>query len=832
MTRVPGRQRRARIQIEATGIAALCCLTAAAYALVQSSGPYPLTMLFPPAGAAFGYLVLRGPRGMPASAAAMVLGTAIGLPVPFTERPFACIAEVIVLTTVLSICSHPLHQVWRQRTLSTPVFGVLTLFVVTGLVAAPLGAAAGTYLVAAGFGEHVGTYALTRLFLGVATGVATLAPATIIGALQILGADPAILHRPVPARGEVLVPAIAIVSPPALALALPGASGTELWLLPLAMIPLLWISVSGRLLSTAFSIAASALVLGSMTIGLDGEGEALYRAQIVLLASAVATLYLGASSLRLAAQRLHQEAADSRWRALVAAAPATVTRIGADGTTDDASQPALHRTDVQAAISARIGLTTRWQSAAEATQPVRNFVTQVTPLPDGETLVVTTESTLVDAAEAALAWERTHDRASGLPNRDLLLATTASVVAAGNPAFLLVIDTDHLMRRSLLLGADGSAVIRALARRIDQSLRLVGGDEVLLARTGDDQLAVLTQQTVDAGSEPAERLLTAANTALTVDGLRIPVTASIGMAPVQHQLDVSNALRLAEVAAQTSREQGRAGIVRADASAGRTAADQARLGAEVLAAVERGELDVVYQPDVDPADGAVRGLEALVRWHRREGYAVATEDFVRTAEGVGAVAGIDEWVMRTALTQLGLWRREFGITTVELGINVSVRSLTADLPGRLDAECRRNDVPPGLIRLEVTETALGDDSEAISVLREARARGFRVALDDFGTGYASLSRLRQLPVDVIKLDRSFLGSLADDTATQTLVAMVLGLAEPLHLDVVVEGVETEAQRDVLVRLGCERAQGFLFAPPAQVAALQEILLDDRAVPAG
>jgi EAL domain-containing protein (putative c-di-GMP-specific phosphodiesterase class I) len=158
--------------------------------------------------------------------------------------------------------------------------------------------------------------------------------------------------------------------------------------------------------------------------------------------------------------------------------------------------------------------------------------------------------------------------------------------------------------------------------------------------------------------------------------------------------------------------------------------------------------------------------------------------------------------------------------------------LTADLPKRLDDECRRNGVPPGLIRLEVTETALGDDSAAIGVLREVQALGFRIALDDFGTGYASLSRLRQLPVDVIKLDRSFLGSLADDLATQTLVGMVIGLAEPLQLDVVVEGVETEAQRDVLVRLGCERAQGFLFAPPAPGAALREILLDDRAVPAG
>jgi EAL domain-containing protein (putative c-di-GMP-specific phosphodiesterase class I) len=129
------------------------------------------------------------------------------------------------------------------------------------------------------------------------------------------------------------------------------------------------------------------------------------------------------------------------------------------------------------------------------------------------------------------------------------------------------------------------------------------------------------------------------------------------------------------------------------------------------------------------------------------------------------------------------------------------------------------------VRVEVTETVLGDDSKAVEVLREIRTLGFRIGLDDFGTGYASLSRLRSLPVDVIKLDRSFLASIAEDPATQTLVGMILGLAEPLHLDVVVEGVETQAQCDVLVELGCQRVQGFLFSPPAGAVAIREILLE-------
>jgi EAL domain-containing protein (putative c-di-GMP-specific phosphodiesterase class I) len=278
------------------------------------------------------------------------------------------------------------------------------------------------------------------------------------------------------------------------------------------------------------------------------------------------------------------------------------------------------------------------------------------------------------------------------------------------------------------------------------------------------------------------------------------------------------------VAAQTSGERGEARIVVSDGLAIRTASERARLVGEVVGAVERAELEVVYQPDVDPAGGRLQGMEALVRWRRRDGYAVSTEDFVRMAEEAGAVVPIDDWVMRESLAQLGRWRRELGIGDVELGINVSALSLTDDLPGRLAAECRHHDVPPGLIRLEVTETALGDDSKAVAVLRRARELGFRIALDDFGTGYASLSRLRTLPVDVIKLDRSFLASITEDPATQTLVGMILGLAEPLQVDVVVEGVETQAQRDVLVELGCQRAQGFLFSRPAGVGAIQDLLL--------
>lgn len=166
-------------------------------------------------------------------------------------------------------------------------------------------------------------------------------------------------------------------------------------------------------------------------------------------------------------------------------------------------------------------------------------------------------------------------------------------------------------------------------------------------------------------------------------------------------------------------------------------------------------------------------------------------------------------------------------TDLELALNVSALSLTDDLPGRLFEACLRHDVPPGYVRLEVTETALADDSCAPQVLRRIRSRGCRVALNDFGTGYATLSRLHRLPIDVVKLDRSFLIPITEDVASQALISLVLGLAGPLRVEVVVKGVETPQQRDVLVDLGCRRAQGFLFARPSSGATIGALLSADQ-----
>ena len=318
----------------------------------------------------------------------------------------------------------------------------------------------------------------------------------------------------------------------------------------------------------------------------------------------------------------------------------------------------------------------------------------------------------------------------------------------------------------------------------------------------------------------------------------LPVVAWAGVAALDPEREARASLQRAEAALQAAAElqandRRPGGVVVLDQLSVRTSAQRARLTGEVAQAVERGELDVAFQPDVCLRTGRLTGVEALVRWRRRRGFAAATDTFVQLAEEVGAVQAVDAWVMEESLRALGDWRARHGALDLELGLNVSALSLAPDLAERLAQACARHEVPTSAVRIEITETALTDEGRATTVLAQVKERGFRVALDDFGTGYATLARLHRLPVDVLKLDRSFLPAVTEDQQARALVSLVLGLADALGMDVVAEGVETREQRDVLAALGCRRAQGYLWSRPTTGAAIAGMLaaggsLDDPA----
>jgi EAL domain-containing protein (putative c-di-GMP-specific phosphodiesterase class I)/GGDEF domain-containing protein len=796
----------------------------------SSSG---LTPMFEPVlGLAFGYLALTGIRGLPTVLLGALLCDLVGGGA--LARPGWLALQETAVALVLAACATLLRRRWDERA----AIVTLAWFVLTGLLLAPVGTAT-SWLVGLWLsGEQPSWQQWATLVVAGSAATATMAPAVLLPVRALIGAAtlPAVL--PFRVRLETVIQALLLIIAPVLAVISPQVTVAELPSLTLALVPLAWIWLRPDLVRTPLILASASLALGITITGVTNQLEGLFRAQALMLTSALAASFVGATLAADWTSRRDAELAASRWRALVDTAAVVVARVGPDGgwrvdpagqAADDEMLATVRRApDLVAALAQRRRASVHWNVGSG--QHSRHFVTQLTPLADGETLTVTAETTRVQSAEAALAWERTHDRDSALANRDLLLATAGRNLAEAVPSSLAVIDVGDLSQRAALVGLELADVFTELADRVEQALARCTepGEQVLLARVGDDQLGVLLPVQAAQAAERTEQVLAALSASLTVGPHRVPIQPTGGVASIEADGEPREALRRAVTAAQSGREVGRGEVVIFDRLAMTSAAERAKLAGEVIAAVERNELEVVFQPDVDLPSGRLAGVEALVRWRRRAGYLAATDLFVQLAEESGAVRQVDAWVLEESLRQLGRWRRSGAADRLELGVNVSALSLTRDLPARLKAACERHHVPPNLVRLEVTETALGDDGDAAWVLAAVRGLGFQVALDDFGTGYASLSRLHRLPIDVLKLDRSFLRTLTEDATSRALVSLVLGLAGPMQVEVLVEGVETEAQRDLLVDLGCRRAQGFLFSRPAPAAVIERLLAAEQA----
>ncbi len=800
------------------------------------------SLWFPPAGITFAYLALLGWRGAPVALAARVVG---GLAVdPHEYRAALAVALAVDVATTLWYTAAA--EALRRRVPRIEVtFSALCAFLVTGVVAAPAGAALLSTLrehVAAGAVPGAATSASwATSVVGEATAVVTLAPGLLLLAAAVARGGTMVVRVPRRRRLEMVAQSFVIVLMPALFVFADGVHASELVLIPLALVPLAALGVQQDLQRAALVLATCAVVLGAagqVRFGVTAPAP-LFRLQVLMFAGAVATCFTAVALAREDRDRRSAEIDSTRWQALAEVAPAVVARVDVEGRwrfddcaaalLDTGAIDVINRAEVvpalTQAVAAGVPATVQWAADEESG---RRFLTHVTPLPGGERLAVTTETTALHSAELTIAWERSHDRETDLPNRELLVATADQVAATG-AASIVVVDLDRAVRRAVLLDADPARVVLVLAERVRRLLdpEDLAGGRTLVARLGDDQLGVLVADGVTHARILGERIVEALRTPVPVPGGRLALAVWAGVAAVDIQRGARDCLDRAAAALEVESDHGHGHVSVLDALTVSTSTERARLVGDVVEAVGRGELEVVFQPDVTLVDGRLTGVEALVRWRRREGMTAATDLFVRLAEEAGAVQAVDAWVMEESLRALGRWRAlhgHRGVTeSLELGLNVSALSLTDDLPERLLDACLRHGVPPENVRLEVTETALVDDSNAPAVLRRVRQRGCRVALDDFGTGYATLSRLHRLPVDVLKLDRSFLTPITEEVASQALVSLVLGLAGPLRVEVLVEGVENQAQRDLLVDLGCRRAQGYLFGRPAPASSIDALL---------
>ena len=398
---------------------------------------------------------------------------------------------------------------------------------------------------------------------------------------------------------------------------------------------------------------------------------------------------------------------------------------------------------------------------------------------------------------------------------------------------VLVMDLDHFktVNDSMGYGA-GDSLLQAAAARISAALR--PGDTV--ARLGSDEFAVLLEDVDGARDslETAERLHQAFGPPLEFAGGSLVISLSMGVtAASKSTTSAGELLRNAELAMYAAKTSGRSRVEVFVPSMLAPATERLDLDQDLRHATEWGELRLLLQPIVSVEGGTIVGCEALVRWHHPTRGVVLPDTFIPLAEEIGVISEIDTWVLRAACIQMAEWRAA-GLPDLLLAVNASARDLgRGELVNRVSAALLETGLPRERLEIEVTETcAVSQPAAALHELRHLRRAGITVAIDDFGTGYSSLSKLATLPVDRLKIDRSFLRDIAHEGEDSPLVAAMIALAHQLHLQVTAEGVETDHQLAFLRRNGCDLFQGYLFSPPIPPDRFEEFLRgqSDRARP--
>jgi diguanylate cyclase (GGDEF)-like protein len=420
-----------------------------------------------------------------------------------------------------------------------------------------------------------------------------------------------------------------------------------------------------------------------------------------------------------------------------------------------------------------------------------------------------------------------HDSLTDLPNRALILDRINQMLARSRrdhtPVAVLFLDLDNFKDVNDTLGhAAGDQLLNGVAARLVSAIR----QEDTVGRLGGDEFVVLVEgSSLAAGAAMvAERILDVLATPFEIAGSDAPlsVTASIGIAEGRRATP-GELLRDADIALYQAKAAGkRCAVVFAPAM--QEAVDDSRsLEMDLTVALQAKQFFLLYQPTFDLSSGSFTGVEALLRWRHPTRGVIQPDDFIPALEANGLIVPIGRWVLEEACQQGAAWQRQGHDVTVS--INVSAKQLDRDqIIGEVHAALTSSGFDPGLCVLELTETTLMHNVEdTVGRLTLLKALGVRVAVDDFGTGYSSLAYLRQFPVDVLKIDRSFVSGISDSSETVALVHAMVQLGKALGLETVAEGIENEGQRVQLAAEDIDTAQGFLFARPLNVEAVNRLL---------
>jgi diguanylate cyclase (GGDEF)-like protein len=406
------------------------------------------------------------------------------------------------------------------------------------------------------------------------------------------------------------------------------------------------------------------------------------------------------------------------------------------------------------------------------------------------------------------------------------LARAARTKGDREPLVVLFVDLDAFKDVNESFGrTEGDRVLVEVARRLQKVARPTD----LLARSGADDFLLASREDTErkAAEALAQRIILRLSQPYALSGRHVSLTCSVGIVRYPKHGPVDRLVVRAEAAAKAAKRDGGARHRVYDASMDSGASDRLTLGTELRAAIERGGLELYYQPKVDAASHQVTGAEALLRWNHPWHGLLGPGVFVPVAESSSLIEALGNWVIEEACRQIGAWRDE-GLR-MRVSVNLSPLQLRQpDLVPRIQAALRKHRVEASLLTCEITEsTAMSDTETTQQTLRALGEAGLRVSIDDFGTGYSSLGYLRKLPAEELKIDRSFVSDLEHSADARAIADAVVKLAHALGLKVVAEGVENETQAELLLAMGCNQLQGYFFGKPMPAQHLLAWALDHR-----